>query len=286
MDENNIQNEPSEDIEPQIELVDSGGDVGGEVTPPVDINAILEQERSTWTGRLSKAQSVIAAVDSQLAQYGLKIDEDSGQLIPATTGLPIPAPTYTPQQFQPTQDAADDFDDEAFYESPTASVKRIVDEAVSQAISGLQQHLQPIIQTSAEAALAQRVPEWQEYGNEIKQIAAEYGADIIGLANNPQVLKLVVDAAKGRKLSSPVAAQHATPPPKPVVDDSARQARLATAAQTEGVGSAPGTPGVTKLTPEQAAEAERFGLTEEEYLMIEEGGPVTVNPAWMQGGRR
>ncbi len=244
------------------EIIDDGG-IPPEPTPEPVIPP-EPQMPPDWAGRVKAEQE---ATDAALASAGMRLNRKSGQLeyLPGY-GHAVQNNTYQAPNVQPEEEEFDPYD--------RAQIDKRVQQGVAQGLAALT----PLFESLTATAEAARNTDWKEIEPEVKQELAGMGVTLImAKAQLPQLLDAVSDAVRFRKSKT------VTPTAPPVLPNAvaiaAEQARLAAIAAAAGAGGAPSTSptGVDShgLSADDLAEANRLGLSAEEYTELA-SGPATI----------
>lgn len=234
---------------------------------------ITPEERSTWEGRVRTEQARRDTANAQLAPMGLRIDPETGNVVPV-----VPQSGGYVTTAQPP---APEFDWDRYSNDPQAVIDERVTQGVQAGIAQMMNVVTPLMDRTAERQLKQDYPDWADIGDEVKSTLTNWGfqgimqAEALADQQTKQGRRVsyvqdAVNAVRGARLY-PKAQAAVTAGPT----EEERQTRLAEGAQVGG--SPTGTQsGDLGLTPDERAEATRLGVTPQQMAEALSGA-VTVD---------
>lgn len=242
------------------EELDSGLVPEDLVEPEAPPSEDFEQKYKSTDGRLRQ-------MNDALTNAGYQFDANTNQFIQVgggqqTTYTP-PAPNYAPIE-----------DEEDLYSLDGPTLKKRIGEMArteaGQIVSQVMGALLPIIDSTVDVAVGASTPDWNDLKPGVMERARGLGFNsLAALKGNPQVMQLVIDAERGKRLAG------AQMDPKAEL---ARAQRLVAASSASSVGGNGNTPHASGyvFTDDDRDYMKRKNMTEDAYVDFIDG-KATIN---------
>jgi len=219
---------------------------------------------SGWEGRLRKEQEM---TDIALAPYHMRLDRNTGQLVPTNPQAPVYPTTTYQEPVAPSEP------EEFNYDNLPGEIDRRAEKKAQEIVERTLTKLMPLLDNLTASTVGSQYDDWKDISGAVTQkLSSMFGMTLAtAQAINPALVEEMIFAERGRRAtaSPPQSAQAPGATPQVLAVEAARQAAVSAAA---GVGSAASsTPATAKtygLDEEEQQAAERMGISYEEYASL------------------